>query len=570
METRATKSNGNTKDAFDAIVVGAGWAGMYMLHRLRLLGLSVRVVEAGSGVGGTWYWNRYPGARCDVASLDYSYSFSDEIQQEWVWSERYAAQPEVERYANFVADRLDLRRDIQFDTRVTSAEYVEALGLWQILTDKNESYSAKYCFMAIGIYSAPNTPQIQGIESFRGEMFHTALWPKENVEFSGKRIGVIGTGSSGVQTITAIAGTDVKHINVFQRTAGYAVPARNSALDPEFLREFKKSYTEYREAARRSRPGITLPFGGPLGGASEEEFTRRMDEAWEHGGVGVVVSVADAMTDKAVNERVAEYLRQKVRERVDDPVIAEALCAKGYHVGARRMVVETGYFELFNQPNVTLVDLNVDPIVEIVPGGVRTKHSTYELDMLVLATGFDSGTGAALRIAITGRNCTSLSEKWRSGPVTFLGLMVAGFPNLFFIAQPGSPSLRAQVMVAIEQHVDWLTRLVSDLEEGGIQAVEASPEAEALWTDHVAQTANATLISKDDTQYVGANIPGKPRVYLAYLGGVSRYGDICEAVYENGYEGLLFTKPGERTMGKRVWSGPPEDEHSPTLSGRTI
>jgi len=549
---------GDAKDYYGAVIVGAGWAGMYLLYHLRKLGLDVRVFEAGTGVGGTWYWNRYPGARCDVQSLEYSFSFSEALEQEWEWSERYAAQPEIERYANHVAERFDLLKDIQFSSKVTAAQYDEGSGTWSIETDRGDRVRAKYFVLAVGGYSVPIKPDIPGIDSYSGELYFTSKWPKEEVRFAGKRVGVIGIGTSGMQACTVIANQNVAELYVFQRTANFALPAQNGPLAPDFVRTYKKSYREHREAARQTGFGVNFPIKArSVRDLPEKEFLDQMEAAWKHGGSAVLGLVADLVTDEAANARVANYLRAKVRERVNDPEVAELLCANDHFVGTRRAMIETGYFEIFNQPNVSLVNLKKTPIKRITPTGVETSDANYDLDIIVMATGFDSGTGGALQIAITGKKQDiTLAKKWSHGPTTYLGLMVHGFPNLFFLAQPGSPSIRSHVMVAIEQQGEWLTELIRDMEATGIETIEPSRDAEADWTKHVADIAASTLVTRQATQYVGANVPGKPRVYLAYLGGLANYGAICDAVRNKNYEGFIRTSSGGELPGKHKWSGP--------------
>jgi cyclohexanone monooxygenase len=556
----------------DAVVVGAGWAGMYMLVRLRKLGFRSRVFEAGSGVGGTWYWNRYPGARCDVPSLDYSYSFSEELEQEWEWTEHYAAQPEIERYANHVADRFDLRRDIQFDTRIISAVFDEESSRWDITTDRGDQVSARYCIMATGGYSAPIAPDIAGIDSFEGEMYFTATWPDEVVSFAHKRVGVIGTGSSGMQAITAIGASDPAHLYVFQRTANFAVPAQNRPMEAEYQRRFKETSAKHREQGRYSGGGVVYPVPyGPVLGLTDEEFERQMAERWAVGGPAVCNSVTDLLESEAANRRVADYLRTRVRQRVDDPAVAELLCAEDHFVGVRRILIESGYFETFNQPNVTLVDVHHLPISEITPTGLETSDARYELDAIVFATGFDSGTGAMLRIDFTGIGGVTLAEKWASGPRTYLGLMIDGLPNLFTIAGPGSPSIRSTVIVSIEQHVDWIADFLTYLEEHQVEQVEPTPDAEEAWTAHVDQLAASTLLVRNDTQYVGANVPGKPRAYLAYTGGVGPYRVICDDVRASGYEGFVMRTHGGILASGGQWSGPrSEVEAGGTYQGSSV
>jgi cyclohexanone monooxygenase len=559
---------------FDAVVVGAGFAGMYMLHRLRGLGFAVRVYEAGGGVGGTWYWNRYPGARCDTPTLEYSYSFSEELQQEWEWTERYGAQAEIEAYANHVADRFDLRRDIRFDTRVTSATYDEGSRRWLVETDRGDKVSAKYCIMATGGYSVPHTADIKGIETFAGEMYHTAVWPRAEVSFAGKRIGVIGTGASGVQTVGAVAQEDIEHLYVFQRTPNFVIPMRNYALDPEYVRTYKGTYAERRARSRlvafggdyEARPD-TSP-SGPTHAMPEEEFRERAKDALDWGGSRFFLSFPDFQSDPDANRRVAGYLQSMVREQVEDPTVGERLVPTGHTLGARRIARSDDYFPAFNLPTVTLVNLREDPIEEIAATGVRTQRGFYELDMLIVATGFDSGTGSMLKVDITGEHGCTLAAKWAEGPRSYLGVMMEGFPNLFMIAQAGSPGIRSIVIVSIEQHVEWLTELLAYLDEHGVDSIEPTIEAEDAWTAHVADAAAASIFAHDDTQYWGVNVPGKPRAYTSYIGGVGPYRTICDAVRDRGYEGFVLRRGDDAWVSSRSWSGPdasaPVDHGAPS------
>jgi cyclohexanone monooxygenase len=547
---------GDAHPQFDAVVVGAGWAGMYALIRLRDMGLRVLVVETGAGVGGTWYWNRYPGARCDVRSVNYSFSFSSDLEQEWSWSERYAAQPEIERYANHVADRFDLRRDIQFNTRIVRAQFDELASRWQVETEAGESISSRYLILATGGYSAPVEPRIEGLADFGGESYLTARWPTEPVDFAGKRIAVIGTGASGMQTVTEVSRQDIEHMYVFQRTANFAVPAQNTPLSPEYIEDLKAKYADFREHARWSGSGTVYEGpDGPMADLPDEEFERRMDEAWEVGGTSVCGGVTDLMSSRAANDRVSDYLRRQVSRRVSDPETADLLSARGFTLGARRVLVETGYFEAFNRPNVTLVDVHEDPIVRVTPTGIQTATRHFDLDMLIWAIGFDSGTGAALNIDIRGSDGVSLADRWADGPSTYLGLMVSNLPNLFSIAGPGSPSIRSNVLVSIEQHVDWIADLLDYARQRDVTRIEASPEAEQAWTAHLNSLVSKSLFANDDTQYFGSNVDGKPRAYLAYIGGVGNYRKICNDVRDDGYEGLVLLGKGDHTK-SREWSGP--------------
>ncbi|MFO1027968.1 MAG: NAD(P)/FAD-dependent oxidoreductase [Acetobacteraceae bacterium] len=544
------------------IIVGAGFAGMYMLHRLREAGFSVRCFEAGSGPGGTWYWNRYPGARCDIHSLAYSYSFSKDLEQEWEWTELYAAQPEIERYANHVADRFDLRRSITFDTRIESCVYDEADHAWTVTTDKGGTGRARYLIMATGGYSVPAKPQLPGLETFKGEAYYTNQWPLHDVDFSGKRVGIIGTGSSGVQTATAVAAEPIKHLYIFQRTANFLVPGWNRPADPDYTREFKAGYNAFREEARWTGNGTLFPkvkslgqlTTGPIAHLEGDALKARLEELWVTGGLYFFGGVSDLMTSEVANERVSDFFRQKIRERVRDPKLADLLTPRGFFIGERRIIAENGYLEIFNRPDVSLVDVKADPIEAITPDGVKTRDRTYPLDILILATGFDSGTGAMLKVDVRGKNGQQFRDKWADGPVTYLGLMANGFPNMFMLAQPGSPSIRSQVLVSIEQHVEFVSDMLLHARNTGIVEIEAGREAEEAWTAHASDVAAKSLFARSETQYVGANIPGKPRVYLAYLGGVGLYRKTCDAVRDNGYEGFRLRTANGAVSGSETWS----------------
>jgi cyclohexanone monooxygenase len=536
-----SEPRGTDSRSFDAVVVGAGFAGLYMLHRLRELGFSVRVYEAGDGVGGTWFWNRYPGARCDVESVDYSYSFSTEIEQEWNWSERYAAQPEILAYLNFVADRLDLRRDISFETRIESARFDESLGRWELLTADGDALSADFCIMATGCLSAAKLPEIEGVESFAGPTLHTGRWPHRPVDFSGQRVGVIGTGSSAIQSIPHIA-RQAAHLVVFQRTPNYCVPAWNHPLDSEYVAEVKADYPARRELCRQSHAGFSVPpADGTASEATEAERAERYEAKWEEGGLRFLGSYTDLLVDQASNDTAAAFLRQKIRERVHDPAVAAALSPTDYPCGTKRLCVDIEYYETFNRRNVTLVDLRTNPIERITPSAVVTAEETFELDTLVLATGFDAMTGALSQIAITGIGGQTLAGKWRDGPRSYLGLVPAGFPNLFLITGPGSPSVLSNMVVSIEQHVDWVADCMVHLRERELAKIEATEEAEAEWVDLVALLAGFTLFPKANSWYMGANVDGKPRVFMPYVGGVNTYREYCDQVVERGYAGFVIT-----------------------------
>ena len=525
----------------DAVIVGAGFAGLYMLHRLRGLGLSARVYEAGDGIGGTWYWNRYPGARCDVESMDYSYSFSDELQQEWQWTERYASQPEILRYINHVADRFDLRRDVRLSTRVTAAVFDEATHRWAVSTDRGDRVSAQFCVMATGCLSAAQVPDFKGLETFEGAWYHTGNWPHEGVDFTGQRVGVIGTGSSAIQSIPLIA-RQAAHLFVFQRTPNFSIPARNAPLDPEYERRWKANYAEHRRQARESRVGFVVERNDLSAlEVSAEERLREYEGRWSRGGLGFNATFADLLTSKDANDTAAEFFRAKIRAAVRDPAVAETLSPRHYPVGTKRLCVDTDYYDTFNRDNVTLIDLRTAPIEAITPTGLRTRDEAYALDSLVFATGFDAMTGALLSIDIRGRAGQTLRHKWAEGPRTYLGLAVAGFPNLFAITGPGSPSVLSNMIVSIEQHVDWIADCLVYLREHDRTAIEATVAAEDTWVAHVNEVGNATLYPLANSWYMGANIPGKPRIFMPYIGGVGVYRQFCDDVAAKGYEGFALT-----------------------------
>ena len=522
---------------FDAVVIGAGFGGMYMLHRLRLKGFKVRVFEAGKGVGGTWYWNRYPGARCDVESVQYSYQFSPELQQEWEWTERYATQPEILRYANHVADRFDLRRDIKFETRVTKATFDEAAHAWTVETDKGDRVIARFVVTALGCLSSPNTPKIPGLADFKGPTYHTGNWPHDGVDFTGKTVGVIGTGSSAIQSIPMIA-RQAKHVTVFQRTANYTIPAHNAPLDPDYVREVKAHYPAMRKRAKSTPPGIDFKINMASAIATPDaERQREFQERWDYGGLGFMASFSDLLLNDESNKTAAAFVRAKIREVVKDPELADRLSPRNV-IGCKRLCVDTGYWATFNQPHVTLVDVSDTPIERITADGLRANGKDYTFDCLVLATGFDAMTGALLRIDIRGREGRSLQDKWTEGPKTYLGVAMAGFPNLFTITGPGSPSVLTNMLPSIEQHVEWIADCIEYVRSRGATLIEASRDAEEAWVGHVGETAGATLRSSCSSWYIGANIPGKPRVFMPYIGGFPAYIERCEAVVKAGYEGF--------------------------------
>ena len=497
------------KTDLDALIVGAGISGLFMLYRLRSRGFKARVYEAGSDVGGTWYWNRYPGARCDTESVQYSYQFSEELQQEWEWSERYASQPEILRYINHAAERFDLRRDVVFNTRVASAVYDEEASHWVVETGSGERVSATFCVMATGCLSSPNFPAFEGLDDFEGPVLHTGLWPHEKVDFSGNRVGVIGTGSSAMQTIPIIA-REAAEVFVFQRTAHYAVPAHNGPISEERVREVKANYPQIRQRAKRSATGFDQTFNDKAAlEVSEEEREREFEKRWAHGGLPFLSAFTDLRYSEEANQTAGEFVRNKIREIVKDPKTAELLCPTTV-IGCKRLCVITEYFEIYNRPNVHLIDVSESPIEKITPEGVMTGGRVHEIDTLILATGYDAMTGTLLRIDIRGRGGRTLQDKWKAGPRTYLGLMTAGFPNLFTITGPGSPSVLTNMQTSIDHHVEWIGACLVYLRENGLKSIEASLEAEDAWVAHNNEEAAKTIRYRCTSWYLGANIPGKP------------------------------------------------------------
>ena len=522
----------------DLIIVGAGFAGLYMLHRARGLGLRARVFEAGDGVGGTWYWNRYPGARCDVESLEYSYQFSNDLQQQWHWTERFAPQAEILKYANHVADRFDLRRDIAFETRVTQAHFDEASARWQVRTDRGDALSSQFVVMATGCLSSTNQPRFRGLEDFQGERYHTGEWPHQPVDFTGKRVAVIGTGSSAIQSIPIIA-RQAASLTVFQRTANFSIPAYNAPLDPAHEAAIKAEYPAFR--ARNSQMmagfGSSLPRNeAPALAATPEERRRRFDERWNRGGLGFTGAFNDLMISREANDLAAEYVRERIRAIVEDPATAELLAPRQV-IGCKRVCVDSGYYETFNLPHVKLVDISAGGIEAITATGVKAGGQEYPVDCIVFATGFDAMTGSLLKIDIRGRDGLALREAWSAGPRTYLGLNVAGFPNLFTVSGPGSPSVLTNMIVSIEQHVNWIADCIAWLRAGGRRTIEAEPQAQDAWVGHVNAVAGGTLFPTCNSWYLGANVPGKTRVFMPLL-GFPAYVQRCEEVVARGYEGF--------------------------------
>ena len=536
-------ANSGISPDFDAVIIGAGFAGLGMLWRLREeLGMSAQVYEAGAGVGGTWYWNRYPGARCDSESYIYCFSFSKELLQDWNWSGKYPEQPEILSYLNHVADRFDLRRDIQFNTRVTSARFIEDTNRWEVETDQGDRVTAQFLITGIGCISAGNVPDLQGLDSFEGEWHHTGDWPHEGVDFAGKRVAVIGTGSSGVQAIPVIA-EKAGHLTVFQRTPQYTIPARHGTIDRKFIEEeVKPNYDEILEKARWSEGGTpVVPNERSALEVTAEERQELYEAGWAEGGNSFFYgSFKDISTDRRANDTVAEFIRSKIREVVKDPETAEKLLPTDHPFGSKRALIDTEYFDTYNRENVELVDIRHSPIQEITPRGIRTEDEEFEFDMIVFATGFDAMTGSFFKMDIRGRNDLALKDKWSEGPKTYLGLQVAGFPNMFMITGPGSPSVLSNMPVSIEQHIEWIANFLEYMRERDIEVAEADADAETAWVSHGNKVAESTMYVLANSWYLGANIPGKPRVFMPYAGGVGTYREKCNEVVDNDYEGFIL------------------------------
>ena len=541
--TETSRAASGDSQELDALVIGAGFGGMYQLLCLRdRLGLSVKALEAGGGVGGTWYWNRYPGARCDTESHAYWYTFAPELMREWEWSERYPGQAEIMRYLNFIADRFDLKRDIQFNTRVASAHYNESANRWHVRTESGETYTVKFLVTAVGCLSTANVPNIPGLADFKGDWYHTGEWPHEGVDFTGKRVGLIGTGSTGIQAAPVIAET-AKHLTVFQRTANYSVPARNAPLTDEFKRYIKDNATEIRAATHETANGHQFKIEDRLAlQTSAKEREKIYEAAWERGGLQFRAAFHDMMSSKEANDTAAAFIKNKIRQIVKDPKTAAILSDIDHPYAAKRPPIDSDYFETFNRDNVTLVDVTAAPIQAITSTGLRTAAGEYDLDIIVFATGFDAMTGPMLRMDIRGIGGKPLSEAWAAGPVTYLGLQVADFPNLFTVTGPGSPSVLCNMPVAIEQHAEWISDCIAHMRANGLDRIEPRPEAVVDWVRQVNEAAAATLLPMaTHSWYLGANVPGKPRVFMPYAGGMARYRKICADVAEQGYEGFVLS-----------------------------
>ncbi len=526
----------------DVVVIGAGFGGMSALYRFRQLGLSLFGFEQGTDVGGTWYWNRYPGARCDVESVDYCYSFSRELLGEWQWSERFSTQPEILDYAGYVADRFDLRRDIKFETKVVSSRYDEAANLWTVTTDKGESITCQYLVTTVGCLSVPKDPEFEGLENFKGEWVQTGAWPKQGVDWAGKNVIVVGTGSSAIQTIPEVAKT-AGHLSVFQRTANYTVPAYNGPLPDHRREEVFADYPAYLEMLKHTRGGQTFELGTDLSAAdfSHEEQRERLEQAWQLGRWNLQSCFRDITINENTNRMVADFFAAKVRETVKDPATAEKLIPSGYPLGTKRLCLDSDYFETFNRDNVDLIDINEEPIVRITESGLQTDKQEYPADLIIFAIGFDAMTGPLVNLGIEGRGGQSLKQAWQDGPECYLGIAAPGFPNLFMVNGPSSVSVLSNMILTLEHHIDWIADCIEAMRGKGRDTIEARDDATHEWAAHTEMVANRTLFPKANSWYMGANVEGKPRMFLAYIGGFDNYVAKFDAVAANDFEGFDLT-----------------------------
>ena len=526
----------------DAVIVGAGFSGLYLLHRLRKAGFSTRVFERGGDVGGTWYWNRYPGARCDVESLQYSYSFDEQLQQEWHWPEKFSAQPDILAYANHVADRFDLKKDIEFNTEVKVGCFDEKSSSWKITTSKGEKVTARFFIMATGCISTTQVPSIKGLNNYKGNTYHTGNWPHEEVNFAGQNIAVIGTGSSGIQSIPVLA-EQANNLTVFQRTPNYSIPSQNEPMTNKYEQSWKDVYTARRKEMRYSAHGSLKDLNNvPALSVDQEQRQQLYSERWAIGGTGFLGSFNDLLTNADANYTAAEFVRQQIKKIVEDQETAEILCPTTYPIGTKRICIDTGYFETYNRKNVKLIDISKRPIQRLVSNGIVANEQLYVFDSIIFATGFDAMTGSLFNVDIKGRKGIALRDKWNAGPKTYLGLMSASFPNLFMITGPGSPSVKSNMIMSIEQHVDLVTDTLLRMRREGLSVVEPELAAENSWVEHVQEVANKTLFPRANSWYMGANIPGKPRLFMPYIGGVGVYREICEEIVADNYRGFKFEK----------------------------
>jgi cation diffusion facilitator CzcD-associated flavoprotein CzcO/acetyl esterase/lipase len=528
----------------DVVVAGAGFAGMYLLHELRANGFSSRVLEAGSDVGGTWYWNRYPGARCDIATTDYQYTWDPELHEQWTWSEKHATQPEILRYAQFVAHKHDLYSGIDFEVQVEQATWDDVAHRWHITTSTGETITCRHYVMATGCLSVPKDPDIPGTDRFGGDVYVTGRWPHEGVDFTGKRVAMIGTGSSGIQSLPIIA-DQAAEVVVFQRTPNFSMPAFNGPQPADRAARLQQDRAAYEAEARMSLTGVPLPMSTVSALAVDADTANQLlEEAWHKGELLALQTVfADSGINRAANDVVAEFMRSKIRSVVNDPEVAEALSPRGYAFGTKRPCMDSGYYETFNQPHVRLVDLHTQPIRTITETGIEFGEEAKDFDAIVYATGFDAMTGAIVAVDITGRDGLTLKQKWEDGPLTYLGLTTVGFPNFFMITGPGSPSVFTNMMVSIEQHVEWIRDTLVDLRERGVDTIEPTPTAEEGWRRHCVDCADITLLTDTDSWYMGANVAGKARVLMPYAGGVARYRTVCDEVRAKDYLGFTLGGP---------------------------
>jgi cyclohexanone monooxygenase len=527
----------------EIVVIGAGFGGMYAHYRFRQLGMSVFGFEQGTDVGGTWYWNRYPGARCDVESVDYCYSFSNELLDEWTWSERFSTQPEILEYARFVTDKFDLRRDIKFETKIVSASYDEADNQWTVRTDRGDTITCHYLVTTVGCLSVPKDPEFDGLEQFKGQWVQTGAWPKEGVDWAGKNVLVVGTGSSAIQTIPEVAKT-AGHLTVFQRTANYSVPAYNGPLPEHRQKEVFADYPAYLQMLKQTRGGqvFELQTDSMAADFTPEQQRERLQKAWELGRWNIQGCFRDITLSEDTNKIAADFVHAKIRETVKDPATAEKLIPKGYPLGTKRLCLDSDYYETFNRPNVDLVDINEEPIVRITQDSLQTSAKEYAADLIIFAIGFDAMTGPIVNLGIEGRGGVPLKQAWADGPESYLGLAAPGFPNLFTVNGPSSPSVLTNMILSLEQHVDWIAGCIDTMRRKGFDTIEARKDATHEWAEHTAMVADSTLFTKANSWYMGANVAGKPRMFLAYIGGFDNYAARCDAVAANGFEGFDLSK----------------------------
>lgn len=527
----------------DVLVVGAGFGGLYATYAARQAGMTVVCLESGSDIGGTWYFNRYPGARCDVESVDYSYSFDEQLQQEWQWSERYATQPEILAYIHHVAERFDLRRSIRLNTTVTAAHFDEAQSRWWIRTESGDEYRARYVVFATGSLSVPHRPDIPGFDTFSGEILYTAQWPEVEPDFTGRRVAVIGTGSSGIQSVPIIA-QDAAQLTVFQRTPNYSVPVPNRSFTEDDQARIQAEYPERRAQSRVSGGGSPhRPYPKRAVDCEPEERRRVLEDAWHSGGVLFSKAFPDQFTDIQANDYAREFAEDKIRQTVQDPKRAEQLIPTDHPIGTKRICTDDGYYETFNRENVDLVDLRAEPMREVTENGIATSEGFHEFDTIVLATGFDALTGALNRIDLRGQDQIRIQDAWQRGPQTYLGMVVPEFPNMFLINGPGSTGVLANMVMHAEVQVDWIMRLVLWARDQGYSQVGARPDVAEKWTSHVAEIAASTLFARAQSWYTGANIDGKPNQFMLYAAGLGKYTEVCTEVESSAYEGLVFTAP---------------------------